>query len=703
MTSAHPASRRRDIQGLRAFAVLVVILDHLFHWPSGGFSGVDIFFVISGFLITGLLLREWERTDHISLLDFYSRRIRRIVPAATLVLICTVMVVRLVAPIGLINSVYSDALYAFLFVSNWHFLNIDTDYFQQDRPPSPLQHYWSLSIEEQFYFVWPWLLLALLAFLALLGIKRRWDRVAAITVMAIVITGSFAYAMTQSPHNPVLSYFSSFTRIWELGVGALFACMAPIFIRIPQKVRPILAWAGLAGMVASMTIITPDSVWPAPSALLPVLAAATVIASSTGHPAKYNWLLTNTASGYIGDISYSLYLWHFPIIVLTGYAMSPSIARHIVTLVLIAVLSIAAYHAVEKPLHTSPLFQRFTARAARRRAWHCWWDAVRQPAMLGMLGMLLTMTLVLASLTPAVGHVSAMRPASFSVPTMTPDRNETNAEQAELTSEIVAALNASTFPEFDPALESLGLENLRDQWREDGCTDVINDTQAEKCWAGDRASPKAAVVVGDSYAMAWMPGLRKALLGAGYRVTQLTKGHCPAWDLSVVTDGATFTECDRQHTWVKSYLNEHRPSLVVLASAAYLADRLASKNRGSAMALEISAGLRSVITSAQDSGARVFVLGSPPGSENLQTCVTSDATPDACWGPSSMDSRLVASAEEDTAKSMGATYIDVLHWFCEYGHCPAFVGTIPVYADGSHLTVQYSNRLSPLLAESLRQ
>ena len=150
---------------MRAFAVLVVILDHLFHWPTGGFSGVDIFFVISGFLITGLLLREWERTDHISFLGFYSRRVRRIVPAATLVLICTVIAAQLVAPVGLRNSVKTDALSAFFFVSNWHFLSVGTDYFQQDLPPSPLQHYWSLSIEEQFYFIWPWLLLALLALL----------------------------------------------------------------------------------------------------------------------------------------------------------------------------------------------------------------------------------------------------------------------------------------------------------------------------------------------------------------------------------------------------------------------------------------------------------------------------------------------------------------------------------------------------------
>ena len=284
-----------------------------------------------------------------------------------------------------------------------------------------MQHYWSLSIEEQFYFIWPWLLLALLALLKMSGIKKQWDRSAASILMAAVIAASFGYAMVQSPQNPVVSYFSSFTRIWELGVGALFACLAPVFMRIPDAIRPVLAWVGLGGMVASMFVITPDSVWPAPSAVLPTLATATVLAASTGRAAKHNWLLTNPASGYIGDISYSLYLWHFPIIVLTAYVMVASTARYVVTLILIAALSVAAYHGVEKPLHTSPLFQRFETRSGRRHAWHGWWSAVRRPAILGMLGMLLTVTVLLANLTPAVGHVRAVSAAALPIPIAAPE------------------------------------------------------------------------------------------------------------------------------------------------------------------------------------------------------------------------------------------------------------------------------------------
>ena len=243
---------------------------------------------------------------------------------------------------------------------------------------------------------------------------------------------------------------------------------------------------------------------------------------------------------------------------------------------------------------------------------------MRRPAILGMLGLLLTVTVLLANLTPAVGHVSAVSAAALPIPIAAPENDQSDPEQARLTTEIVAALNARSFPEFEPAITSLGLANLRDQWRNDGCTDIFNESQASECSVGDPASPRTAVVIGDSYAMAWMPGLRKTLLEANYRITQLTLGHCPTWNLSVMMDGVNFTECDEQHAWVQSYLTEHQPSLVALSSAAYLADSLSSENTAPRCSRRFQMASRAVIASAQASEARVFVLGSPPGSENLR-------------------------------------------------------------------------------------
>src|SRR5450755_2466428 len=160
---------RADIQGLRAIAVLAVVANHLAGWPTGSFVGVDVFFVISGYLITGILVREFETRETISLRGFYARRIKRILPAGLFVIGATVCATRVLAGIDRYHFAAADAIAAVLFIANWHFARSGVNYFNQSLPPSPLQHYWSLSVEEQFYFVWPWLLLALL----LAGLRVR--------------------------------------------------------------------------------------------------------------------------------------------------------------------------------------------------------------------------------------------------------------------------------------------------------------------------------------------------------------------------------------------------------------------------------------------------------------------------------------------------------------------------------------------------
>jgi peptidoglycan/LPS O-acetylase OafA/YrhL len=195
--------KRLDIEGLRAVAVVAVILDHLVAWPSGGFVGVDVFFVISGFLITGLLLREHERTGTISFRGFYRRRVKRILPASILVLLVTVVVSRLLFNSSRFVQTALDAASAFLFVGNWRFAATGTDYFQSTAAPSPVQHFWSLAVEEQFYLVWPWLMLLVFA---LVGRRARGDRrrahLVAGGVMALITVASFAWAVHESTSTP---------------------------------------------------------------------------------------------------------------------------------------------------------------------------------------------------------------------------------------------------------------------------------------------------------------------------------------------------------------------------------------------------------------------------------------------------------------------------------------------------------------------
>ncbi len=237
---------RGDIQGLRAVAVLLVIANHVFDEPVGGFLGVDVFFVLSGFLITGLLVREHQREGSISYADFYRRRVRRIVPVATLVLVVTVVATFALYSAERGREVALDAGWAFGFLANWRFADIGTDYFAAGGPLSPLQHYWSLSVEEQFYVVWPTLVVACLWIVGRRGGSRRTGRLALLTVTLLVIVVSFIYSLWHSQGQPISAYFSTADRAWELAAGAAIAVASPALRHVPQwaRPRPVLGRAG---------------------------------------------------------------------------------------------------------------------------------------------------------------------------------------------------------------------------------------------------------------------------------------------------------------------------------------------------------------------------------------------------------------------------------------------------------------------------
>lgn len=352
---ARKAVFRADVQGLRMVAVVAVIFDHLLHWPDGGFVGVDIFFVISGFLITGLLLREQERTGTISFWGFYRRRIKRILPVATLVVIVTVAASFLLLSRVRATNAFWDGVWASFFSANWHYAADGTDYFQPDVAVSPLQHYWSLSVEEQFYFVWPWLMLLLfwLSGKNRGGSSSRTARAVQLAILALIV-GSFAWSMWESANSPTWAYFSTFSRAWELGIGAAIAVFAKVFTRIPDALRPMLGWAGLVGIAVSFVVVTSEQSFPAPWALLPVLATALVIIAGTGGTQRFLWPLTNPVSTYVGDVSYSLYLWHWPVIILlAGFLPLDTVQNQAIAIAIIIGCSIASYHFVENPIRNS--------------------------------------------------------------------------------------------------------------------------------------------------------------------------------------------------------------------------------------------------------------------------------------------------------------------------------------------------------------
>lgn len=693
------SGKRADIQGLRALAVVAVVLDHFLHWPSGGFVGVDVFFVISGFLITGLLLREYDRTGTVSFMGFYKRRIRRIMPAAVVVLAASSAAAYLFLNTARAGETLTDSIWALFFSANWHFASVGTDYFQAGGPVSPVQHFWSLAVEEQFYLVWPWLMLAIfwVGGRTKTGLAQTRAHTAIAVASVAIVALSFAWSTHESAISPTVAYFSTTSRAWELGVGALLAVLGPLFLRIPSVARPLLAWAGIAGIVWSAFTISPSMLFPAPWAAAPVLATALVVMAGTGGEQRFLWPLTNRVSGYVGDISYSLYLWHFPVVIL-AQALLPqdSLLFYSAAAVCMVALSSASFHLVEEPVRRSEWLLPKTRHAMGL-------DPTRLKYV--FLALLAVATTVVCA--AAVLQTTPKQPSAGSVVATSGAGAETAAPvdktpQGILSSQISAALDLQTFPKLNPSIDSLGIEKWSKR-PEVACMNVSADN-VDACLTGPEGATKTVAVLGDSVAVAWLPGIRAALEPLGYRVQALTMGQCPAAAVAVKkAGGELFPECDTHLEWAVERVRFMRPDLTILATAQESTfSRLASGKKGPDAATEVAQGLASTVDEISASTKRIAILSSPPSGKDLRECMTNIGKPSDCVSALSDDWVLMKDAEAKVAVGPQMTHVNTSPWMCDGRYCPAFVGSTPVRVDTGHLTVEYSKRLAPLIAASLK-
>jgi peptidoglycan/LPS O-acetylase OafA/YrhL len=707
-TKSKQRGLRPDIQGLRALAVLAVIADHTFAYPHGGFVGVDVFFVISGFLITGLLLREHERKGRISFTDFYRRRARRILPLAVLVLITTVAASWALFNGGRAMKVTEDALWSLVFGTNWHLALIGTDYMQSDGVVSPLQHFWSLAVEEQFYVVWPWLIVLILGTLAgRLGWQHGRARLLLIAVMVVFVTASIAFAMWETANAPTIAYFSTFSRAWELGIGAFLAASAGAVSRLPQAVRPVLAYIGLAGILWSVFAITPEMPFPGPWALVPVLATALLIAAGTGGRVRYLAPLTNPVSRYIGDISYSLYLWHFPVIVLFG-AILPVEGPLLFGAILAGagLMSVLSYHLLEDPIRKSNWLEPKSKRGALSA------DAKEKAAIGGLVALVLLTTCVVGGALAQDAAARSGAPVAAPQPLATTGKDVPKTLENEHTAKIDAALGVDVWPELVPSVDALGQDSKVREWVVDGCLggdlrDLETDiAKAETCVYGDPAAAKTAVVVGDSIAISYVPAIREALEPQGYKVVVYTMQLCPAITVTVMRDDKSqHPRCDPFRQWAFEKVKSSKPDLLILSDSIDASRRLASKAEGTAAVMEWQNGATETLANVTGAAGRIVMLDPPPGGKGLQECVTRLSKPADCV--ISPDKRYdeLYNAVRNAAAAMQDENIDVIRtrdWFCSGNYCPGFVGTTPVYADKSHLTSSYSSTLGPLFASALK-
>ncbi|MER2136234.1 MAG: acyltransferase family protein [Arthrobacter sp.] len=708
---------RPDIEGLRALAILGVLGHHLAAWPTGGYAGVDVFFVLSGFLITTILVREITSPQKLSLPDFYRRRVRRLVPAAAAVLVVTSATAFLVFGPGRAAAVLEDAVWSFFFLGNWRFAASGTDYLHAGTAVSPLQHFWSLAVEEQFYLVWPWVLMAGIAAAAALRCTDRGMRVLLLLLVGALCAVSFAFSLWETVNRPTTAYFSTFSRAWELGTGALLAVAAPWLGRLPAGVRAVAGWTGLAGIAASFFLLSAQSPFPGPAAALPVVAALLVLTAGTGaRGPRHNrvmWPLTNPVSRYLGRISYSLYLWHFPVIVFSA-ALAPA-APPVLLLLLSALLAVLSFTYVENPVrHSRWLQPRYAARERGRR--------YRRPALAPRPGRLAAMAAAgglasafLIALTIETAQHTPVSPASaHSVPAASLPAAASPAgpdPAAAHTAALRTALDSTEWPALEPDPSSFSGRSAKPaEWTQDGCLggnesrEADPRVNAEHCVYGSPDAAKDVVLYGDSVAMAYLPALRAALDPEDWQIHVFTAAGCaPAAVPQNRIGGAPYPECSEFRDWAVQRIGELAPDLLLMASFRY-DPALASGATGEAADAEWRAGTHRIHADLAGKAARTVVLAAPPVAKDPAQCANRFSSPADCETRLSPDHRSGLELESAAAAraNPAVEWVDTTAWFCVEGRCPAFAGTVPLYADAYHLSAAGSRELAPLLAEVLQ-
>jgi peptidoglycan/LPS O-acetylase OafA/YrhL len=623
---------RPDIQGLRAVAVVLVVLFHA-HVPglTGGYVGVDVFFVISGFVITGVLLREHASTGSTSILNFYGRRVRRIIPAATLVIIAAVIAsFVLLGPLSG-DQTASDARWASVFLINIHFASTGTNYLSAQLPPSVLQNYWSLAVEEQFYLVYPTIFL-LVAGLSRAHVLRR--RLGIVLSVAVVV--SFVASVVQTHTDPTAAYFSPLPRLWELGLGGLVALGTVSLRRLPPRVAALLSWIGLGAIVLSAFAFSAATPYPGWAVALPVVGAALVIAGGVAKPAYgAENLLRLRPFQWVGLISYSLYLWHWPVLTIAAQHSRSgvlSVTESLWCLLLSVGLSIVTYLLLENPIRRS--------RFLLSKRWA---------------------TLVLG---------------------------------ACLIASSVAVATVEIHLHEEGTLATPGLANLNTG---DACPAPTKEALESLMGNGSATDPKTVariLLVGDSTACTMLPGLQAVGAPAGVRVEDgavigcgIVSGEIPPAKYNGRIEDTSRTCQSRANAAEARAMRSGRPNIVLWASTWERSDLVVGSGKHRQVVAAGSPQWYAILQKRMDqrvrqftaTGATVVMLTQPPFSD------LGNPT-----GPTPQDKtfeRLNAFLTEFAAHTPHVRLVDLAARVCPSGPpCPLVVDDIALRGDGAHYT-----------------
>ena len=686
---------RPDIEGLRAVAVVAVVGYHAgIPGVGGGYIGVDVFFVISGFLITGLLWREVSATDTVRLGRFYGARARRLLPAAATVGVATAIAATIVLPPLQARSVLLDGIASALYVGNYRFAGQGTDYLASDLPPSPFQHYWSLGVEEQFYLVWPVLIIGT-AWLIRRVARLRGGATPYAVVLGWVGAASLTAAVLCTRTWPTWAFFSLPTRAWELAAGGLVALSMPHWRRLSLLQASIAGWGGLALILLTCTQLHAGTPYPGTAALLPVLGTALVIGGgSVTHSLGPGRLLCRPAMRAIGRVSYSWYLWHWPVLLLMPALLGDpaGLPARLAATAVSAGLAVITLHLVENP-------GRFAA-ALRRSAKTSLMVAGAASAAAACACLLL-----LTVLPAPVGHGTAAPTANIvALPATSGPASPTPQEAAlqQAIGQVRGALAASeglrAVPSnLEPSLASAPADKAA--VFVNGCVRSWREVGQSECATGDTASPTTVALIGDSHAAMWNPAFERVAEQRHWRLETLTKVTCPLQELPIVSPylGREYTECEQWRGQIMARVKAEHPRLVVLdMSRRYGADFGFTSYDPAWVAT-----LADTVKQLRGVGSTVLVLGpvADPHS-SVPACLSThldDATACAPARSVAVNDGGIA-AERAATNAAGGRYADLTDLFCAPEACPVIVGNTLVFRDDNHVTTEYAQLLTPVLA-----
>jgi peptidoglycan/LPS O-acetylase OafA/YrhL len=677
---------RPDIEALRAIAIIAVVIAHSKLTLSGGFIGVDIFFVISGFLITSHIFKEITNTGKLSLKSFYSRRILRILPASTFVILATLLASYIwLSPLQFVNYTW-DALFSSFSGINYRLAENGTNYFQSTSLPTPFQHFWSLAVEEQFYFIWPLITVLLAKFFVKKNENASTEmeeastdqsksttynvdayRIVVSGFLVIVIAISLYFSNRITYESQPWAYFGLHTRAWQLAVGALVAFNLSWLSKISIEIARALGWLGFVGLITGFALITEATVYPGLWPLIPTISTALIIIGGINKPKhSFESVFGDPIITFFGKISYSWYLIHWPLFVIyLFYAGRDSVKDKIFIILVSLVLAIVSYFVVENPIRYSKVFK----------------SSLKNTYLLG-ISCILLISMISGLLIYSKDSTNQ---------SLSNDLNE-QASDSLFVKKIQEGLNQKTIT------ETVALNLLQSQGDMSLNKCIAKETDElpilnQECILGNVNSLKSIVLLGDSHADQWIENINSIAKKNDYKLYSFTKPGCPMSDIKIINPllKREYLECYKWRIEALKQIETLNPNLLIYTSTQY-------ENSS----LEIYS--KFVLKLQQISNKLIILNDTPVPTLNIPECLSKNKTDmQKCSFKyvQNLGIQNQKASEIKYLKDQNVQFINTVKWFCIKTNCPPIIDNIIVYRDKSHITNSFSNYLTDLMNEEI--